>query len=208
MLAFSVMAHGPEYSRKAFDEGMEYAQKGLPVVNCSTNPATKVFCEEGFWFRDFFLQWSGRADNRKYWAYPFPMSGIQAVSFGMAFAIRFPEIPISFHYLNHLTKYIYDGWGFMTGIQSKEKNIPLKNCPAGEFRRYCEFGRERALFFSANQSDQDIAGLSFARSIHGIETEGRMGIFGKILRGTLPLSASLKNCLLTQHLLDCHPENL
>lgn len=207
LISFSAIAEGPEYSRQAFDRGMTYLEKGSPVAECAADPRTKIFCEEGYWFRNFFLQWTNKSSAEKFWAYPLPLSGIQAVSTGMALAFRFSDVPDSFLSLGYFSKYIYDGWGFMTAMRAKElKTIPLR-CPGGEFERYCEFGRARALFFSPRQPDRDIPGLSFARSMHGIETKGWMGDIGKALRGIIPLSSSLKNCLLSQHLLDCNPQN-
>lgn len=177
---------------------------GESISACSANRETRIFCEEGFWFRDAFLQWATAQDQEFLWPIPFPRDPIQAVSIGMALSFRFSEIPDSFRGLGHFSELIFDGWGFMTGIRVDNKL--LRPCPPGKFQIYCEFGRGRASFFTGRipETPSEKDGKAFALGMHGLPVPPRMGRFARILTGKeYNAETNLKNCLSLRHILDC-----
>ncbi len=201
MITIPVFAVRPDFSKKFFDKGVLLRETGGPIDNCLQEPETKIFCEEGFWLRDAFFQWSYKS-NDSAWPFPFPLSAVQAVSIGMALAFRFPFLPESYKYLGHYSSYLSDGWGFMSAISVKSVQPP---CPSGELQKYCEFGRGRASFFNGQKAitPTEKAGRSFAEGMHGIPVPYPYDHISGVLRGKAVASLNLKKCLFSRHILDC-----
>lgn len=176
---------------------------GESIKACEKPPETRIFCEEGFWFRETFLQWSNVSDAKFIWPTPFPRSPIQALSIGLAIPFRFKEIPDSLTRIGYFSAYVSDGWGFMTAMLSKGGQLP--KCPGGEMGHYCEFGRGRATFFLGGNpmTSNEKSGRFFAEAMHGLPAPEPFATTTSALHGKNRLLPKLKICLLSRHILDC-----
>ncbi len=190
-------------STAPFQDGILVRLENRPKTDCQKWQDRKLFCEEGFYFRDALFTWVYQDEIHRTWTWPLPIMPVQAVSIGMALGLR-NELPQVWLQETRISSYVLDGWAFMQTIRAGR--VPPGLCRPYH-GGYCEFGAGRALYFTGGipSVHAEVTGLDFAHGMHRERTTNPWlkKISEAILSSDFNSVKDKMDCLSQNHLLDC-----